>query len=233
MRCRPADELGDDELFTLAQLTEEFDSADDAFPLYEKLASRETHPLGARYAVGRLLLARDDPKGFEIIEGIMAEDETAVVPGCEIVVPYLQRQGRDDEAKRYIERYWQRRETEAQKEQERYTIRFSDKFETADLSAGSRARIVELFGRNKRVRRAYAARKALPDGETPLYVVGVEPARGIVRLRSDTSAADRELVETLARTVGIPEDVLFVPLNEPNKKLGKILRKVPDSKIYG
>ena len=62
-RERDLAELDDDALFEYARLTEEFDSVDAAFPLYEALALRDSRPIGARFAVARLSLDRDAASG--------------------------------------------------------------------------------------------------------------------------------------------------------------------------
>lgn len=110
-------QLSDDELFTLARLSEELEGPERAYPLYLALAKRPSRPLGARFAVGRLLLQKGDDRGKHVIDRIIAENPDTVMAGCEVVVRYLRSRGREQEAKAYVGRYWQMRNTKAQPDQ--------------------------------------------------------------------------------------------------------------------
>jgi Zn-dependent protease with chaperone function len=228
---RNTEQMSDDELYTFAQLMEEFDGPERAYPLYLSVAKRPSRPLGARYAVGRLLLQKGDERGKQVIDKIMAESADAVIPACEIIIPYLQSKGRDQEAKAYIDRYWQKRNAAAEADQARYTLLASDQYLPADLSVESLAKIKAALEKHDRVKRGYVARKSLPADQPPLYVVGVVPAKGV--LGTESRQADRELVQALANTIVIPEDTLFIPLNEQNRKFKKALGKVDGARIYG
>jgi len=106
---RPQESLSDEELLTYARLTEELASPEKAYPLYYSLATRPSKPIGARYAVGRLLLRKSDERGKTLLDAIMAEAPGATVSCCEMIIPYLKSEGREEEASAYIERYWQAR----------------------------------------------------------------------------------------------------------------------------
>jgi Zn-dependent protease with chaperone function len=111
--ARKPERLSDDELASFARLTEEIEGPDRAYPLYLSLAKRPSRPLGARFAVGRLLLQRDDERGRQVIDRIIAESPEAVIPACEFMIRYLRSKGREREAKPYLDRYWQKRNAKA------------------------------------------------------------------------------------------------------------------------
>jgi Zn-dependent protease with chaperone function len=111
--ARKPERLSDDELFTFAGLTEELEGPERAYPLYLSLAKRPSRPLGARFAVGRLLLQRGDERGKQVIDRIMAENPEAVIPACETMIRYLRSTGREREAKPYLDRYWHKRNADA------------------------------------------------------------------------------------------------------------------------
>jgi Zn-dependent protease with chaperone function len=111
--ARKPEQLPDDELSAFARLTEELEGPDRAYPLYLSLAKRPSRPLGARFAVGRLLLQREDQRGKQVIDRIIAESPEAVIPACEFMIRYLRSKGREREAKPYLDRYWQKRNAEA------------------------------------------------------------------------------------------------------------------------
>ncbi|HUF72499.1 MAG TPA: M48 family metallopeptidase [Gammaproteobacteria bacterium] len=112
--ARKLEQLSDDELSTFAGLTEEFEGPERAYPLYLSLAKRPSRPLGARFAVGRLLLQTGDERGKQVIDRIMAENPGAVIPACETMIRYLRSKGREREAKPYLDRYWQKRNADAE-----------------------------------------------------------------------------------------------------------------------
>lgn len=225
------DEMTDDDLYTFAQLAEEFASPEKAYPLYLSLAKRPSRPLGARFAVARLLLEKGDERGRQLIDKIMAEHADAVVPGCEVVIRFLQSQGRNDDAKKYIDRYWRARNAAAQADQDRYQLHVSDEYVAAKMPEESLAKIRDTLANHARVKSGYLVEKVLPDGEPPLYVVGVLAASKV--FRKDSGQADRELVQELANAIVISEDTLFIPLNEQNRKFRKLMSKIDGARIYG
>jgi hypothetical protein len=81
------------------------------------------------------------------------------------------------------------------------------------------------------VKAAYLVRKDLPDGEPPLHVLGVLRKSGLFSFESGT--ADSDLVQALANEVGVPEEMLFLPLNGENKKFRKRFAKVAGARVYG
>lgn len=108
------EQMSDEELQAFARLTEEVEGQDRAYPHYLLLARRPSRPLVARFAVGRLLLASGDERGRQVIDRIIAENPEAVVPACDIVIRYLRSMGREREAKPYLDRYWQKRNADAE-----------------------------------------------------------------------------------------------------------------------
>jgi hypothetical protein len=230
-REKTASELDDDALFDYAQLVEEFDDAERAFGLYEMLAERESKHAGGRYASARLLLDRGDASGIERLEAIMAEHPEAICSACDLIVGYLRVQGREAETQPYIERYWQRAEIEQRARAEREMLRADDAWLTAELSAASLEQLKQVLRRHPNVKAAYLVRKPLPAGEPPLHVLGV--VRKSRLFKFETSTADGNLVQALANEASIPEEMLFLPLNDANKAFKKRFKKVPGSKVYG
>lgn len=112
-RKRQAAELDDDECLEYGNLTEEFDGPESAYPIYLALARRPSQPLGARFAIGRLLLRKHDERGKQVIDRIMSKHPDTVIAGCKLIVPYLRAVGREAEARAYTDRYWQARNADA------------------------------------------------------------------------------------------------------------------------
>jgi Zn-dependent protease with chaperone function len=231
MRGKPIDSMSDDELAALARATEEIEGPKQAYPLYLTLAKRPSNRLGARHAVGRLLLRSGNEKGRLILDQIMKEDPNAILPASEIIIPYLLARGRRDEAASYIARYQKLRSELQQAQALRYRLRATDEYVCAQMTAASRARIQQVLGQHKGVKSAYLAQKAVADGQAPLFVVGIVPTRRL--FSPTTSTADRELCEAIASQVRIPEETLFVPLNARSAQFKKKLTSMAGTKIFG
>ena len=229
LRGMPASKLDDAALFEHAQLVEEFEGAEQAFPLYEALAVRPSNHVGGRFAHARLLLDRGDASGIERLEALMAERPEAICPACDIIVGYLRAHGREAETKTYIDRYWQRTALEQNARAERETLRANDAWLAPSLSAASMQRLREVLARHANVKSAYLVRKALPEGEPPLHVLGV--VRKSRMFRFESSTADRDLVQALASEARITEEILILPLNEANKAFRKRFKKSEGARI--
>lgn len=109
---RPLSELADDELFCLAARTEESGNEEEAMRLFATLMQREPRPGLGRFSVGRLRLARGDETGIAMLASVMEVVPRTVVPGCEVIIRFLLAEGRELEARPYIDRYRRCQEAE-------------------------------------------------------------------------------------------------------------------------
>src|SRR5205823_5990089 len=97
------DTLSPDDALRRARLTETFRGSEEALTRFRELVGTE-NDAPARFAVGRLLVERDDDEGVRWLDEAMERDPEAVLPSCEIAYGYLRRHGRDAEAEGYLER---------------------------------------------------------------------------------------------------------------------------------
>lgn len=111
---RPPAEMTDEELYEYALAVEEFEDADKAFELYEKLVLERGSQRGAKFAYARLLLRRGDESAIDMLDQVMLELPETTLPGCAVIVDYLLAHGREADAKPYINRYHDRQRAEAQ-----------------------------------------------------------------------------------------------------------------------
>jgi len=227
---REPDTMSDDDLFSYATLTEELRSVDDAMPLYQALSTRSPDHQGAAFAVARFMLQQDDEDGIARLETVMAVEKDAVVPGCELIVDYLQRQGREDEIAPYSERYWQAQEVAFQAQLPRQQVLTTDQLLPHDLPAESLAIIEQALRSTSQIKRALLARKVPPDDAPPLYVLGVEQNLSWRKILTDEDSVT--LAQRLAAAVTIPEDILVIPLNAENKPFARKFGKVEAAEIY-
>ncbi|HEU4618551.1 MAG TPA: M48 family metallopeptidase [Gammaproteobacteria bacterium] len=226
---RPPAELGDDELFERAQLTEELETAEKAFDLYRMLENRAPEHLGAKFACGRLLLGRGDDAGIPRIQEVMNADAASVMPGCELVVGYLRSRGRESEAEPYVRRYLEKRESDERAMRKRQTLRPKDVWLPHAFSPAGLESLGQALARHPQVEAAYLVRKETPPDTPPLHVVGVVRKSNPFKLES--SAAGRRLIDELARTVPVEGEVLFMTLDRERKAFLKRFNKVQGARI--
>jgi Zn-dependent protease with chaperone function len=227
--AKPVAELTDDELFDYAQLVEDLRGQPAAFALYETLVSRGGKNLGAKFAYGRLLLAKNDESGIRVLEQVMSESPSAVLPGCEIIVYWLRENGRASEAQPYIDRYLQQQERDEAERRERAQIFVKDTWLPAQLSAESLAAVKQALSERPNIKAAWLVQKKMPDGARPLHVLGV--LRKPHMLKFETSDADRRLINELANAVVIADELLFISLNGENKAFKKPFKKVAGARL--
>jgi Zn-dependent protease with chaperone function len=229
LESKPLAELDDDELFEYAQLVEEIRGQADAFALYEALVSRGAKHLGAKFAYGRLLLARNDESGIRVLEQVMSESASAVLPGCEIIVLWLRENGRAQEAQPYVDRYLQQQEREDAERRQRAQIFANDTWLPAELKAESLAAIQQALKDRPNIKAAWLVQKKMADGARPLHVLGV--LRKSQMLKFEKSGADQRLISELANSVLIAEELLFIALGGENKAFKKRFKKVAGARV--
>ena len=96
------EELCIDDAFSRAELTEELGDEAAAREQLEALAARAPDHVGTQFALGRLRLADDDESGIELLRKAMRLDPGAEQAACTLIVEYLQRHGRNEEARSHI-----------------------------------------------------------------------------------------------------------------------------------
>ncbi len=170
------DALLPEALWERAQLTERFSAElqEDPLSLYYAYYRRCPSDPQGELALGRLLLARDDPRGVIFIRHA-AEHEGLVLEASRLAMEYFERVGNELERRNWARRAQQQQEIEQAAERERASVRVTDAFEPAQLS-GEQVREVRARLRNMdEVDRLYLARKRLNHHpERPLFVVAYE-----------------------------------------------------------
>lgn len=147
--------LGLQEEFTRATLTEELVGGAEALPLFQALLAANPGNPQAEFAVGRLLLDRQDASGVPMIEAVMAREPDAAVAGCQILIKYYHGQGRMDRVKELRRRGEAAYEQSAEAEQERSNLTTKDRFARHDLPPEAVARLAKLLADAPAVKRAW------------------------------------------------------------------------------
>jgi Zn-dependent protease with chaperone function len=228
--ARAGEELSIEEEWQRARLTEEFRDAQAAFSMYQNLLAREPAHASARFALGRMLLARDDESGIQHLMAVCGKDPSAMQPACDLIIGFLQRNGRDEEARTYIGRYVEAANIEEAARKERAAVRTTDKFLPHQLEPVTVQELVAQL-KNYPIRRAYLVRKSTrhyPD--EPLYVLGLQQRSGLFTF--STSAKLGELSSSVSSEITCPGETLIIEIDGDNKAFRSPLKKVPGSLIF-
>jgi hypothetical protein len=202
-----------------------------ALPLYQSIVSEHADHAGAQFALGRVLLSRQQAAGIEAIETAMRLDSDAILLGCQMIYVFLIGQQRDQEAQRYYERAAQRAQLLEAAQAERARLDLRDRYLPHGLSDAQVAQLREQLARNPEIAEAYIVRKELQHSpEQPLYALGIV-ARRKAWYRARTPRDDATLAKQIAQQLRFSGETFIVVLNTQNAQMKKILRRVPGSRI--
>lgn len=152
-------ELSVEDAWQGACWTEEFRDETAAFTLYREILERDPEHTGARFAIGRLMLARGEESGVGEIEQAMEKDTAYVLAGCELLYGFFRERGREKDAKSYYERGVHHIELLEAARKERSHFRFDETYLPHELSDEQIARLVSQFAIHDEVSEAYLVRK--------------------------------------------------------------------------
>jgi Zn-dependent protease with chaperone function len=204
-------ELGDQELWQLATLTERFDSEEEALELFQ--AYLDTYPEDAdgHYVVGRLLLSQDDEAGLGCLETAIEKNVAHTPHACRDAVEFFFRNHRRAEAQRWIDRHdvYQHRMAEAR--QERNTLKPGDTFFGASLEPEQLAQLRSQLDMYPTIEEAYIACKDVRHfKEVPLYVLGIVPHTGLFGGGEEVE----ELLQMILDEVEFPGETFVINLKD-------------------
>jgi Zn-dependent protease with chaperone function len=225
-----------DDLRAFAQLTAEFREPDVALRRYRAVLEVEPDDPQASFGVGSLLLAQEDDAGLAHLERAMDRDPDAVVPVCELAIPYLEARGRTDEAQRYRKRSEQQLEVYGAASVERADVNVDDDLEPPDLDRALLEQIRATVDHHEDVGAAYVARKRLQHlaDEYPLYVVALIPRKRWLQLWKEADAEEKDeetLADRVADDLELPVD-FHVIVPGPRSGMDDRLEAIPGAKIF-
>jgi Zn-dependent protease with chaperone function len=194
LQSRPRTSLSLDERWNLAAWTERYRPDADPLPLYLELNAAHPEDRDAQLAIGRLLLARDDPGGLRHLEQAL-ERFPLVVPACETAYAYLRQRGDETAAERWRERAEAHFDLEARGRRERGELTVKDRFIPCRLDAGALDELAKRIAALGKFRHVWICEKALEVlPEAPLYVAVFQP-RGVMPNEGKHAQALLENVE--------------------------------------
>lgn len=224
-------ELPLDEAFERARLTEGIGrNPDAALEQLQALAQRAPERAGIQFAVGQLLLSRDDDAGRAAIERAMALDENAIASGSEALRDYFARVGRTEEAERWHQSLVERATLEEAARRERGTIKANEKFEPHGLDDASiEALRTQLRSIEPAIRRAYLVKKrVLHLPQHVCYVLGFT-ITGTFRLHDAKKAA---LVgQTISQSLKFPGETVIFNVEGSNAAFAGKFKKIKTARL--
>ena len=222
-----------EELIERAALVEEYRGGEEALARYRDVLECEPEHGLARFAVGRLLLARGSDEGLDQLERAMASEPEAVLPACEVAYEYLVGQGRREEAERYGVRAEVRMRQIEQAVEERSELDLETGLEPHELPAEVVSSLEGGLAQHDDVARAYLARKRVRhlDDEDPLYVVAVVPSQRWRTLWREAGDEEPSLADRLDEALELPVSFSVV-VPHPRSDLEQRLQRIPGSRVY-
>jgi Zn-dependent protease with chaperone function len=226
-----------DELKERASLTAQLESSESALPLYQQVLASQPDDAPSQFAVGQILLDRDNEQGLAYLDRAMEIDADAIFPACEVAYGFLHEHGREEEASRYRERAERHVELLGEAQEERQDISVDDELEPHDLPDEVVDRIRSVVAQQEEIAEAYLVRKRVEHlrDEYPLYVIGIIPRKRWRQLWKDEDA-DKDggatLAERVAEGLDLPVD-FHVIVPGPRSGMDKRLEQVERAKIFG
>ena len=176
---------------------------DAAVDLYQQILIKNENHAPANFAIGRILLSREDFKGIPMIEQAMDLTSDLVPVGCALIQGFLWQHDREDEAEAFYRRAKEHERIVALSALERRRIHRRDRFIETGLDDATIAPIREELSKCPEVARAFLVRKEVTYfPERFLFVLGVVPRfREAFRFRLRTSQG---LAKRLASKMNLP-----------------------------
>lgn len=204
--------LDREELWKLAIWTEEIKQACDALPYYQQYHQQYSDDTDGQFALGRLLLKLDDEAGIHYLNQAMSNHH-AVIPACELIHAYYQKQGDQDHADTYLIKAEQHMDLQDQAENERANLYDDDVYLPDELSSAKFTTLQEQFKKVGHIKAAWICRKQVnifPD--EPVYVVTYE---------KKWLASQEKVEQQILDTLELPSEYFIVDKNGAHKKFAK------------
>jgi len=218
-----------EEQWACANLVAEFYGDDKAAKFYRAVLQQDAHHAGANYALGKILLDRQNPKGVPLLNRAMTYDSGYTLHACQVIYTFLHYNGHAQAAQKYREKLEQRYDLEAKAQQERQDLDIRDGLLSHELTDAQLQPLIDQLSQQAGIKKAYLIRKAveyLP--ESPFYVLGILRTYSLLR----TGGGDRRYNEQLAEALALPDNIMVVVLGTEARAFYDRIIKVPDALIY-
>ncbi|RYU72059.1 M48 family metalloprotease [Hymenobacter persicinus] len=224
--------LSSDELWELADLTEDHVSGAEALPLFRQLTDDARWKLAARFSIGRILTNADDAEGLTWMKEVMDVEPNYVAAGLALQEAYYQRRGNREQVRELSAVQLRHADTLDEAMAEREAVRPTDTMLPHELTADElRELLTELALPEYGIGRAWLLRKQVRHfTHKPLYVLLVAPSP-IVRSRKTES--ESTWVQSLAAKINLPGEGFVIATGKDYAWLEKAARQHTDAEIFG
>ena len=224
--------LSVEEAWERARCTLELKGDREAEPLLEAVIEKDPDFVNANFELGRILIAKEDERGIELLEKAMAKEANLFLSGCQLIYTFLKQQERQQEAEEYRQRAQKHQQLLLLASQERASITKEDKFQPHQLSAEVETQLEEQLAKYSEIEEVYLVQKVvqyLP--EKPFYILGVK--RRQVNSMSSEEDLDRKLADRLQNEINFPVSVcLLMFQSTPDRNLKQRIKKAAVKPLY-
>lgn len=221
-----------DEMWFLFQLISEYRGDEAGVPILEKILKGVPDEARANYALGQILLKKDNPRGIALLECAMSKEPDCTIPASDAAYFFLKRTGKFDDAVGFRRRADEYRDLLQHARQERLSISSRDRYLSHGLSSAELSPLKAQLAEYPGVLEAFVVRKHcayLP--EKPFYILGVLPRRTI--FNPGKIAEHQEMAEELAAALSLPGEARLVLLvGRRHMRLERVFRRMAGARIY-
>ncbi|MDL1859783.1 hypothetical protein FBR04_01970 [Betaproteobacteria bacterium PRO7] len=203
--------------------------ADAALEMFRLLNAENPAHAPASFALGLRLLQRDDDAGIALIERAIELDDEALAPGAALLRDYHAKHGRDEEARRWHQRWAERQNELYAAEVERNNVTAKDTFEPHGLSDEQLESLRKQLAAVPGVRKAWLVRKRVQHlPERPHLVLGftTTPWWAFTTAKRMRATQDR-----IIERVVFPLSTAVLCVEGGNARIGKRMRKVAGARV--
>jgi hypothetical protein len=229
LELRKKDKLNEEEKWDMSYLTEAIEGSEIALPLYVQHVEEYPNFVPGNFALGRILVEKEDISGIDYIKKAMELDKECIIDGCEIIYSFLVSQGKESEAEKYYEMAYNESLHLEEIEEEKSSLNIDDECIPHNLDERNIYKLEVQLKKYPVIKEAYLVKKKLKHIEDEsLYVLGV--------LLDLPWHADEEkypeAIEMISEEINFEGETLVMYLNLENRGFRKIFQTIPDSKIY-
>jgi len=216
--------LSADEAFEYADLVEDVRPEQDALPLFKAVLELEPDHLPARFAIGRVLLSRDDEAGTDLMKPLANHPEPQLrLSANALLAGFYARRGEHGVAEAHIADLRAAHQKQAEKERAHTELTVDDTFAPHELEPAKLAELARDLALFPGVAHALVVRK-LVEGEFAGFVVALELTLKQRLMDNDT------LVERVVNTLTLPGATWCIRLDE-NAQFKVVLEEVAGARV--
>lgn len=223
--------LTPDELWELADLTEDHVSGTEALPLFQQLTDNDKWGDAARFSIGRVLTNQDNPDGLAWLTEVMEKEPNFVAAGLAIQEAYHERQGDREKVRQLGASQLRHADVLDEAVAERETIRATDQLLPHELSDEALQELVsQVFAPENGISRAWLLRKRVHHFVSkPLYVLLVMPRTD---RRPRTPEAAGVWVQELAAKLPMPGEGFVIATGKEYAWLERAAKQMSRAELF-